>query len=106
MRGVLQSGAQAWAVAARVGTAYVLREKVPLSRPADFGSANGSNFYIGSVDPDNELRDALLALHPKIDEDAYRVIEALMSVGILALDERVASGEVLSLGDMITGTKA
>jgi len=86
---------------ARVATAYALREKVPLARPTDFGSANGSNFNVGSVDPKGELRDLLLALHPEIDEDPYRVVETLMSLGAIALDERLASGQVLSLRDLI-----
>jgi hypothetical protein len=87
---------------ARVGTAYALRAKLSLTRSANFGSANGSNFNIGSVDPQGELRDLLLALHPEIDEDPYRVVETLMSVGTIALDEKVASGEVLSLRDVIS----
>lgn len=86
---------------ARVATAYALREKMPLARPADFGSANGSNFNIGSVDPKGELRDLLLALHPEIDEDPYRVVETLMSLGAISLDKRLALGEVLSLRDLI-----
>jgi hypothetical protein len=86
---------------ARVGTAYALRTKLPLTRPSDFGSANGSNFNVGSVDPRGELRDLLLALHPEISEDPYRVVETLMSLGTVALDEKVAAGEVLSLRDLI-----
>lgn len=88
---------------ARVATAYALREKMPLARPADFGSANGSNFNVGSVDPKGELRDLLLALQPEIDEDPYRVVETLMSLGAIALDERLAAGQVLSLRDLISG---
>lgn len=91
---------------ARVGSAYALREQMSLTRPATFGSANGSNYNVGSVDPNGELRDVLLALHPDIDEDPYRVIETLMSIGTLALDEQVAAGEVLSLKDMITVSQA
>jgi hypothetical protein len=87
---------------ARVGTAYALRANLPLTRAADFGSANGSNFNVGSVDPQGELRDLLLALHPEIQEDPYRVVETLMSLGTIALDEQVAAGEVLSLRDLIS----
>lgn len=72
-----------------------------LTRPEDFGPANGSNFNVGSVDPQGELRDLLLALHPEIDEDPYRVVETLMSVGAAELDRRVAVGQILSLRDMI-----
>jgi hypothetical protein len=85
-----------------VGTAYALRANLPLTRAADFGSANGSNFNVGSVDPQGELRDLLLALHPEIQEDPYRVVETLMSLGTIALDEQVAAGEVLSLRDLIS----
>jgi hypothetical protein len=88
---------------ARVATAYALRETLPMVRPSDFGSANGSNFNVGSVDPKGELRDLLLALHPEIDEDPYRVVETLMSLGAIALDERLAAGQVLSLRDLIGG---
>ena len=91
---------------ARVATAYALREMLPLARPSDFGSANGSNFNVGSVDPKGELRDLLLALHPEIDEDPYRVVETLMSLGAVALDERLAAGEVLSLRDLIADDDA
>lgn len=87
---------------ARVGTAYALRAGLSLTRAADFGSANGSNFNVGSVDPQGELRDLLLALHPEIEEDPYRVVETLMSVGTVALDEQVSAGEVLSLRDLIS----
>lgn len=86
---------------ARVGVAFAVRQQLPLVRPADFGSANGSNFNVGTVDPNGELRDILLALHPGLTEDPYRVIETLMSVGTLDLDEKVSSGEVLSLRDML-----
>lgn len=87
---------------ARVGAAYALRERLPLTRPGDFGAANGSNYNVGSVDPQGELRDLLLALHPEIDEDPYRIIETLMSVGAIELDKRVAAGQILSLRDLIT----
>ena len=87
---------------ARVGAAFALREKLPLTRPDDFGPANGSNYNVGSIDPQGELRDLLVALHPEIDEDPYRVVETLMSVGTVELDKRVAAGRVLSLRDLIT----
>jgi hypothetical protein len=86
---------------ARVATAFALRENLSLARPEDFGSANGSNAHVGSVDPQGELKDLLLALHPEIDEDPYRVIETLMSVGAIELDRRVATGQILSLRDLI-----
>lgn len=86
---------------ARVGVAYALRARLPRTRTADFGSANGSNFNVGSVDPKGELRDLLLALHPEIEEDPYRVVETLMSLGTIALYEQVTAGEVLSLREMI-----
>jgi hypothetical protein len=85
----------------RVGAAYALRARLPLSRTAEFGSANGTNYNIGSVDPRGELRDLLVALHPEINEDPYRVVETLMSLGTIALDEQVAAGEVLSLRELI-----
>jgi len=88
---------------ARVGAAFALREGMSLSRPEDFGPANGSNFNVGSVDPGGDLRDLLVALHPQIQEDPYRVLETLMSQGVLAIDERVASGEILSLRDLMGG---
>lgn len=86
---------------ARVGVAYALRCGLPLTKPADLGPANGSNFNVGSVDPQGELRDLLLALHPDIDEDPYNVVQTLMSVGTLALDQKVADGEILTLRDLI-----
>ncbi|WP_134046256.1 hypothetical protein [Amycolatopsis arida] len=89
---------------ARVGIAYALRFRMPLERPADFGSANGSNFNVGSVDPQGELRDLLLALHPDLHEDPYRVFETLMSVGVIALDDRVAVGEIRTLRDLLATT--
>jgi hypothetical protein len=86
---------------ARVGAAYALRARMSLTRPDGFGKADGSNFNVGSVDPQGELRDLLVALHPEIDEDPYRAVETLMSLGTIALDEQVAAGEVLSLRDLI-----
>ncbi len=86
---------------ARVGVAFALREKLPVERDERFGPANGSNYNVGSIDPQGELRELLLALYPEITEDPYRVIETLMSVGTLELDRRVAAGEILSLRDLI-----
>ncbi len=72
-----------------------------MTRPDDFGPANGSNFGVGSVDPGGELRDLLQALHPDMDEDPYRIVETLMSVGVLAIDERLANSEIHSLRTLI-----
>ena len=87
--------------AARVSVAFALREGLPLSRDEAFGSANGSNYNVGSVDPNNEIRDILLALHPEIKDDPYRVVETLMSTGALALEAKVMAGDILSLKDLI-----
>jgi hypothetical protein len=87
---------------ARAGLAYALRSGYALERPDGFGATSGSNFNVGTVDPRGELRDLLLALHPEIEEDPYRVIETLMSLGTIALDEQVTAGEVLSLKDMVS----
>lgn len=86
---------------ARVGAAFALREGLPLTRPGDLGPLNGSNYNVGSVDPQGEFKDLLLALHPEIAEDPYRVIETLMSVGTIELDKRIAAGQILSLRDLI-----
>jgi hypothetical protein len=86
---------------ARVGAAFALREKLPLVRADDFGPADGSNFNVGSVDPQGEFRDVLLALHPEIHEDPYRVLETLMSIGTVELEQRVAGGQILSLRELI-----
>ena len=86
---------------ARVGAAYALRAGLPLARPADFGPASGSNFNVGSVDPEGELRDLLAALHPENDEDPYRVIETLMSVGTIRIAAQVDEGEIRTLRDLI-----
>lgn len=89
--------------AGRLGIAYALREGLPLGRPSDFGAINGSNYNVGSVDPDGELRDLLLALVPNLDEDPYRILETLMNVGTLRLDAEVACASILSLRDLISG---
>ena len=86
---------------ARIGAAYALRAGLPLTRPADFGSASGSNFNVGSVDPQGELRDLLGALHPENDEDPYRVIETLMSAGAIRIAAQVDEGEIRTLRDLI-----
>ncbi len=91
---------------ARLGAAYALRTGIEVARPDGFGSASGSNFNVGTVDPGGELRDILLALHPEIDEDPYRVLETLMNLGTIALDEKVSAGELLSLKDMIGAPRA
>lgn len=88
--------------AARIAVAFALREGLPLTRPDGFPPANGSNWNVGSVDQGGELRDLLLALHPELDEDPHRVLETLMSVGMLAIDELVAGGEIYSLGTLIS----
>ena len=86
---------------ARVGAAYALRVGLPLTRPADFGPASGSNFNVGTVDPGGELRDLLAALHPENDDDPYRVIETLMSVGTIRIAAQVDEGEIRTLRDLI-----
>jgi hypothetical protein len=88
--------------AARIGTAFALRVSLPMTRPDNFGPANGSNFNVGSIDPGGELRDLLQALHPDLDEDPYRVVETLMSVGVLAIDERLEAGDIHSLRTLIS----
>jgi hypothetical protein len=86
---------------ARVGAAYALRAGMPLTRPSDFGPTSGSNFNIGTVDPQGELRDLLGALHPENNEDPYRVIETLMSVGTIRIAAQVDEGEIRTLRDLI-----
>jgi hypothetical protein len=36
-----------------------------------------------------------------MDEDPYRIVETLMSVGVLAIDERLANSEIHSLRTLI-----
>ncbi|WP_018254412.1 hypothetical protein [Salinispora mooreana] len=87
--------------AGRLGLAYALREKLPVERPADFGALSGTLYNIGSVDPEGELRDLLLALRPELSEDPYRVIETLLNIGTISLDNQIATAAVLSLRDLL-----
>lgn len=86
---------------ARIGVAYALRAGHSLHRPDNFGSASGTNLNVGSVDPGGELRDLLRALHPELDDDPYRVMETLMTTGVLAIDKEVSSGAIYSLKTLI-----
>jgi hypothetical protein len=86
---------------ARIGAAYALRSGMPLTRPEDFGRTTGSNYNIGSVDPKGELLSLIGAFHPECDEDPARVLETLMSKGVLAIAARIDDGEVRTLRDLI-----
>ncbi|WP_127544118.1 hypothetical protein [Actinoplanes sp. OR16] len=87
--------------AGRLSIAYALREGIPVERAPGFGPMSGSNYNVGSVDPDGELRDLLLALRPGLNEDPYRVLETLMNDGALKLDAEVSSASILSLRDLL-----
>lgn len=87
---------------ARVAIAFALREGTPAERPTDFGIANGANYNVGSIDPSGELRSAVRALRPDHDGDPNRVLETFMTVGALAIDAKVSTGEVLSVKDLLS----
>lgn len=87
---------------ARVSIAFALREQLPLDRRPDLRPGSGRNYNVGSVDPPpGELRNLLLAMHPELREDPYRVLETLMNEGALKLDRKIATAEVLNLRDLL-----
>lgn len=86
---------------ARIAVAFAVRQDLPLTRPSDFGPASNANYNVGSLDPGRDLRGLVLALHPELTDDPYRVIETLMNVGALELDRQVSAGSIVSLQDLI-----
>lgn len=86
---------------ARLGIAYAVRTGLSLSRPAGFGADSGANYNIGSLDPQQELRDMLTALHPYMTEDPYRVMQTLMNMGTAKLGDDVNAGRIHSLSDLL-----
>lgn len=87
---------------ARIAVAFAVRQDLPLGRPSDFGPASNANYNVGSLDPGRDLRGLVLALHPDLTDDPYRVIETLMNVGTLELDRQVNAGTIVSLQDLLT----
>lgn len=86
---------------ARIAAAYALRRGLPLTRPDDFGSASSANYNVGSLDPGGQMRALLLALHPELADDPYRVLETLINMGTLELDQQIAEGHIVSLQDLV-----
>ena len=84
----------------RIAVAFAVRQDLPLTRPSNFGSASNANYNVGSLDPGRDLRGLILALHPDLAEDPYRVIETLMNVGTVELDRQVTAGIIVSLQDL------
>lgn len=87
---------------ARIAVAYALRRELPLTRPQDFGSASSANYNVGSIDPGGQLRGLLLALHPDLTDDPYRVLETLMNIGTFELDRQITDGHIVSLQDLVS----
>ncbi|WP_410666752.1 hypothetical protein [Amycolatopsis sp. cmx-4-68] len=85
----------------RIGVAFALRENLPIERPETFGTTSGANYNVGSVDPQSELKNLLTAIRPDAQDDAYRVIETLMTVGTIAIDREVSLGRIVSLRDLV-----
>lgn len=87
---------------ARIAAAYALRQDLPLTRPDDFGSASSANYNVGSIDPGGQMRGLLLALHPELADDPYRVLETLINLGTLELDRQISEGKIVSLQDLVS----
>jgi hypothetical protein len=85
----------------RIAVAFAVRQNLPLTRPSDFGPASNANYNVGSLDPGRDLRGLVLALHPELTDDPYRVIETLMNVGTVELDRQVSAGIIVSLQDLL-----
>jgi hypothetical protein len=86
---------------ARIAAAYALRRGLSLARPDDFGSASSANYNVGSIDPGGQMRGLLLAVHPELADDPYRVLETLINIGTLELDQQIAEGHIVSLQDLV-----
>jgi hypothetical protein len=89
---------------ARIAIAFAVRQDLPLDRPSNFGPASKANYNVGSLDPGRDLRGLVLALHPELTDDPYRVIETLMNVGTLELDRQVNAGTIISLQDLVASS--
>jgi hypothetical protein len=87
-----------------IAVAFAVRQDLPLDRPSDFGPASNANYNVGSLDPGRDLRGLVLALHPDLKEDPYRVIETLMNVGTLELDRQINAGTIVSLQDLLAAS--
>ncbi|GAA2123727.1 hypothetical protein GCM10009759_74990 [Kitasatospora saccharophila] len=88
---------------ARLGFAYAIRYELTPEKDADWGSTPGTNFNIATLDPKQEMREAVRLFFPDsiVAQYPYRAIEALMSKGLRLLGEHMAEGMVGTLGDVV-----
>ena len=93
--------------AARVGFAYALR--CGLSPTRDGQAPQGSNFNVATIDTsDGVLRELVKVFHSDDAEVAgapYRAIEALISRGLVQLQNHLDDGTVRGLGDLVLPAK-
>ncbi|MGW7002541.1 hypothetical protein ACWGCW_06870 [Streptomyces sp. NPDC054933] len=88
---------------ARLGFAYAIRHGLTTERDVSLGAPGGSNYNIGTLDPDQELRDAVRLFFPshEVAQAPYRAIETLMNKGLLLLGEHIKQGLVGTLEDVV-----
>lgn len=93
--------------AARVGFAYALR--CGLSPTRDGQAPQGSNFNVATIDTAaGALRELVKVFYSDDVEVAgapYRAIEALMSRGLVQLQNHLDDGTVRGLGDLVVPIK-
>ena len=89
--------------AAKVGIAHAVRAAMtPSGRDRAPGSGTGTTWNVGSFDNDGQLRELVRALYPRVEEDPYVLVEALMNRGLVALREELESRSPESLTALLS----
>ncbi len=76
----------------RLATAIALAEQLP---PADPSASRTTYLNIGSLDPDGNLRNAVLAVRDDHDDRPVALIERLAEAGIARLHTHIEQGKPL-----------
>ncbi|MGW2029778.1 hypothetical protein [Streptomyces sp. NPDC001811] len=88
---------------ARLGFAYALRNGVTVDRGDDFGLRRGSNYSIAGIDPGGKMAAVVAVFYRNQDvvAEPYRVIETLMSKGLLLLSQHLDEGRIGNVSDVM-----
>ncbi len=86
--------------ALRFAIAYAIAHDIAPVRPAGFSTQGPGNWGRISIDQDGRLREIVSVMWPD-EPDYYRAIETLMSLGIIAIRDRLNANPALRVSDLI-----
>lgn len=88
----------------KIGFAYAVSHEVDLDRDStSWGTRGGSNYDSGGLDGDGLMARTVEIFYDlnDVNDEPYRVVETLMSKGLLLLHRDVKTGVVGSLSDLV-----